>query len=121
MLKDIYQRYGKTLFIAETGAEGGARAAWLHYVCDEVRLALAADVPVASVCLYPVTDYPGWEDNRHCEVGLVGMPDSHGHRPVHTTLAAELARQQVLMNPWTAVNASTYADVQPALPRSSTR
>jgi hypothetical protein len=96
LLADVHRRYGRPLLLAETGAEGGARAAWLHYVADEVRAALDAGVPVEGICLYPVLDYPGWENDRHCEVGLLGNPDADGRRPVHAPLAGELARQQAI-------------------------
>ena len=41
MLVDVAERYGKPVFLSETGAEGSGRPAWLHYVCDEVREAQA--------------------------------------------------------------------------------
>lgn len=97
MLGEVYARHAKPLFLAETGAEGSARVAWLHYVCDEVRTARQAGVPVLGICLYPVTDYPGWENNRPCEVGLLGMPDQRGRRPLHVPLAGEMRRQQGLL------------------------
>src|SRR5262249_1350132 len=33
LLVEAWERYRRPLFIAETGAEGSARPAWLHYVC----------------------------------------------------------------------------------------
>lgn len=97
MLREIDARYRRPLFIAETGAEGTARPAWLHYVCDEVRAARQAGIPVEGVCLYPVLDYPGWENDRLCEVGLLGMtPNADGSRPVMGPLAEEVSRQQGL-------------------------
>jgi hypothetical protein len=54
-------------------------------------------VPVGGICLYPVTDYPGWTNERHCDVGLLGIPDPDGRRPVHTHFAEELERQQAIM------------------------
>lgn len=94
LLADAHRRYGRPLFVAETGAEGSARAAWLCYVAGEVRAARAAGVPVEGICLYPVVDYPGWEDERHCDVGLFAVPDGDGRRPVHHSLAEELRRWQ---------------------------
>jgi hypothetical protein len=94
MLKEAQQRYGVPVFLAETGAEGSSRAAWLNYVCAEVREAMAQGVPVAGVCLYPVVDYPGWEDERLCPVGLLSAPDSHGTRAAYQPLAHELRRQR---------------------------
>lgn len=95
LLLETHRRYRKPVIVAETGAEGDARVPWLRYVCDEVRAALEAGVPVAGICLYPVVDYPGWTNGRHCQVGLLGFPDSLGRRPVHAPLADELLTQQL--------------------------
>jgi hypothetical protein len=82
LLETCAARYPRhPLVLAETGAEGPARAAWLHYVGQETMLARAKGVPVAGACLYPVTDYPGWDNDRICPTGLFGMPDG-GSRPV---------------------------------------
>lgn len=97
LLATAHGRYGRPLFVAETGAEGCGRAAWLHYVGAEVRKAMAAGVPVEGVCLYPLLDYPGWEDGRPCAVGLFGPADADGARPVDADLAEELRRQQGLI------------------------
>ncbi|WP_411887116.1 beta-glucosidase [Hydrocarboniphaga effusa] len=94
MLGEIHSRYAKPILIAETGAEGEARAKWLRYVCDEVLQALVRDVPVEGVCLYPVLDYPGWINDRHCETGLFGFADAEGQRSVHAGLAQQLAFEQ---------------------------
>jgi beta-glucosidase/6-phospho-beta-glucosidase/beta-galactosidase len=94
MLTDIASRYGRPVMVAETGAEGSARSAWLHYVASEVESAREAGVPVQGVCLYPVANYPGWNDGRICPTGLLGPADDHGVRPVHQPLARELRRLQ---------------------------
>lgn len=96
MLGDMYARYGKPMFIAETGAEHSARPVWLHYVAQEVRTAVEAGVPIVGICLYPVTDYGGWDNDRACEVGLFCSPDEAGDRRVYRPLADELRRQQGL-------------------------
>jgi beta-glucosidase/6-phospho-beta-glucosidase/beta-galactosidase len=96
LLAEAFERYHRPLFVSETGAEGSARAAWLFYVCEEVKAAIASGVPIDGICLYPVLDYPGWENARHCEVGLLGAPDGNGRRSVFEPLAAELMRQQSL-------------------------
>jgi len=93
-LVDIAERYRKPLFIAETGAEGSGRPAWLHYVCDEVREAMARGADVKGICIYPVTAYPGWDNSRHCDVGLFGPIGSDGTRHVFAPLAEELNRQR---------------------------
>jgi beta-glucosidase/6-phospho-beta-glucosidase/beta-galactosidase len=96
MLMEVWQRYSRPLFIAETGAEGTARPAWLHYVCDEVRAAMDEGVPVEAICIYPITDYPGWDNGRHCKVGLLGNADRDGNRPLYEPLLEEVERQQAL-------------------------
>jgi beta-glucosidase/6-phospho-beta-glucosidase/beta-galactosidase len=97
MLVEMGQRYQKPLFIAETGAEGSGRPAWLHYVCDEVREALGRGTDVRGICIYPVTAYPGWDNSRHCDVGLFGSIGSDGKRNVYLPLAQELERQRGIL------------------------
>src|SRR5690606_1722651 len=56
ILGEVWRRYEKPIFVAETGAEGERRVPWLQYVCDEVAAALENGVPVSGICLYPITD-----------------------------------------------------------------
>ena len=65
MLVEVAERYGKPMFLSETGAEGSGRPAWLHYVCDEVREAMSRGADIEGICWYPITAYPGW-DNPPC-------------------------------------------------------
>jgi hypothetical protein len=60
--------------ITETGAEGEAAFGWLGYIA-EVRQARRLGGPVVEVCLYPVMDYPAWDDERHCGCGLIEVAD----------------------------------------------
>ncbi|MER8476020.1 beta-glucosidase [Mesorhizobium sp. M1163] len=96
MLVEVAERYKKPMFIAETGAEGSGRPAWLHYVCDEVRDATSLGAPAQGICLYPVTAYPGWDNSRHAEVGLFSTVHADGSRTVRKPLADELERQRRL-------------------------
>jgi hypothetical protein len=98
LLEEVYERYHRPLFIAETGTESGERAEWLRYVGGEVSLALKLGIPIEAICLYPIVDFPGWGDDRHCETGLWGMADDQGHRELHQPLAAELFFQQVAID-----------------------
>lgn len=98
ILAETHQRYGKPLMVAETGAEGALRAPWLRYVSEQVGEALRRDIPVEGICLYPVTDYPGWTNERHCETGLLGYPNDQGIRPLYAPLARELADQQARLD-----------------------
>ena len=97
MLAEAAERYGKPLFLSETGAEGSGRAAWLHYVCDEVRDAQSRGADVQGICIYPVTAYPGWDNSRHCQVGILSPIGSDGKRHVYQPLAVELDRQRTIL------------------------
>jgi hypothetical protein len=96
MLVEVHRRYGRPMLIAETGAEGSGRASWLHYVCSEVREAIDLGIPIEGICLYPIIDYPGWDNERTCHVGLLSAAGAQGRRSVCASLARELSRQQEL-------------------------
>ena len=66
LLADTYARYGRPIFVAETGIEAERRPSWLAQIGAEVRAARVAGVPVEGLCLYPVINHPGWDDERHC-------------------------------------------------------
>jgi hypothetical protein len=94
LLDDFHARYGRPLFVAETGIEGDTRGPWLRIVGNEVTTARQRGTPVEGICLYPITDYPGWEDARPCPTGLLGFAEYDGTRPVFWPLAQELALQR---------------------------
>jgi hypothetical protein len=93
ILREAWERYGRPLVVAETGAQDCHRHGWLRYVADEVTAARREGIPVRGICLYPILDYPGWDDDRYCRSGLWGYPDPVGRREIHSPLAEELARQ----------------------------
>lgn len=93
MLAEVARRYGRPLFVAETGTEGDARANWLRRVGREVRAAILKGVPVEGICLYPIVNFPGWDNDRHCHNGLWDYADEAGERAIHEPLAIELRRQ----------------------------
>jgi hypothetical protein len=94
MLAEWWERFRRPLVIAETGAEGSARASWLHYVCGELRAAQAGGVPIEGACLYPILDYHGWDNDRVCATGLFSTADPSGRRQIHLPLAEELRAQR---------------------------
>ena len=108
LLQEVYARYNRPVFIAETGAEYSARTVWLSYIGQEVRTALDAGIPVLGICVYPVTEYHGWDNERICEVGLFGLPDETGHRSSYGPLVREMQRQ-------TALFEHRVAEQQPAV------
>lgn len=93
ILREIYERYKRPMFIAETGTEGDERPAWLRYVAGEVRSVIKTGVPIEGICLYPIVNFPGWDDDRHCHTGLWDYSDENGRREIHPSFAQELIRQ----------------------------
>ena len=87
LLVEVYARYGRPLFVAETGIEGEARSGWLRMILREVNRAMELGVPVEGVCLYPVLDHPGWDDDRYCPNGLLAWSAEAAGRVVHPGLA----------------------------------
>src|SRR5690606_11383633 len=79
--------------------EGDRRGAWFDYVAGEVERARRRGVPVEGICLYPVADHPGWDDDRSCANGLLGMPpaDAAAARPVCAPLAQAVRGLQARM------------------------
>ena len=41
---------------------------------------LEAGVPVEGICLYPIVNHPGWDDDRHCYNGMFDYADAAGRR-----------------------------------------
>ncbi len=93
MLEDLWNRYRRPILITETGAEAGAAVGWLGYIAAEVRQAQRNGVEMLGVCLYPVMDYPGWDDERHCPCGLIAADDVWNVRTLRADLAAEVLAQ----------------------------
>lgn len=94
MLQEVWHRYRRPLFISETGTEDCVRADWFNHVCEEVLAARASRIPVEGICLYPILNHPGWEDDRHCHNGLFDYADAYGNREVYRALADALVNQQ---------------------------
>ena len=99
MLVEMADRYGKPLFLSETGAEGTGKPSWLHYVCNEVRDAISRGADVRGICWYPITAYPGWDNSRHAETGLLSTVVADGSRHVDERLLDEFERQRDLFAP----------------------
>ena len=96
MLVEVADRYGKPIFLSETGAEGSGKPSWLHYVCNEARDAMDRGTVITGICWYPITAYPGWDNSRHAESGLLSTVTSDGSRHVDERLFAEFELQREL-------------------------
>ena len=94
MLLEVADRYGKPIFLSETGAEGSGKPSWFHYVCSEVREAMNRGADIRGICWYPITAYPGWDNSRHAEAGLLSTVTSDGTRHVDERLFAEMQAQR---------------------------
>jgi hypothetical protein len=93
ILNDVGDRYHRPLFVAETGIENEARPQWLHYIAGEVREAMRSGTQVEGICLYPILNHPGWDDDRHCYNGLWDYADENGEREIYEPLAEEMRLQ----------------------------
>lgn len=97
MLAELHARYRKPIFIAETGIEDDTRPIWLRYIANEVAGAIISGVPIEGLCLYPILNHPGWDDERHCYNGMFDYPGEGGQREVYQPMSDELARQQEII------------------------
>jgi Beta-galactosidase len=87
IVQEVWERYRRPMFVSETGTEDDRRADWFNYICDEIEIAQQIGVQVHGICLYPILNHPGWEDNRHCCNGLFDYADASGHREIYQPLA----------------------------------
>jgi beta-glucosidase/6-phospho-beta-glucosidase/beta-galactosidase len=95
ILVDVYARYKRPVLVAETGTDDQhARADWLRYIGGEVRAAIRAGVDLQGLCLYPIINFPSWDDEFHLHNGLWDYADERGNREIYVPLARELSRQQ---------------------------
>ncbi len=104
LLAEASRRFSLPIALTETGDEEPLGDAWLAEMAGEVSAALASGVPIEGVCVYPVTDYLGWDDERHCPCGPIGMQDGRRFvRPGQATAMRSLnalrpAVRPVLLN-----------------------
>ena len=98
ILLEYFNRYRRPILIAETGIENEARPEWFRYICEEVEIAESLGVQIEGICLYPILNHPGWDDDRHCHNGLWDYADESGNREIYEPLAEEVRRQITLQN-----------------------
>jgi len=93
ILQKFYERYKRPILIAETGIEGKERRNWFRYICEEVEIAQSKGVLIEGICLYPIVNHPGWDDNRHCYNGLWDYINEEDEREIYLPLAEEIVLQ----------------------------
>lgn len=96
ILFETYARYGKPIVIAETGIEGDRRASWFRYVAAEAKAAMQVGVPLEGICLYPIVNHPGWDDDRSCQNGLLSANMSASGRSVDPGLASAILTESIV-------------------------
>lgn len=99
MLTRLQDRYRRPVVLTETGAEAHAALGWLGLICAEAREAIRAGVDLQGVCIYPVMDYPGWDDGRHCHCGIIAVSEDWSTRTLRPNLSAELRLQMEVSTP----------------------
>ena len=58
---------------------------------------------IHGICIYPIVNHPGWDDDRHCYNGLWDYADEHGKREIYTPLAVEIEKEaEAFRHPATA-------------------
>ena len=107
LLEDVWRRYERPLFIAETGHVGMGRGPWLEDIAQAALRAQARGVPLQGVCLYPLVDRTDWENpGQWHRSGLWDVrgparahPDPEDtarlQRVLHTPMAQRLRQAQV--------------------------
>src|SRR5215210_2181354 len=102
LFRDVYERYQRPIFVAETSHVGSGRAEWIREMSDELVLAIEAGVPVEAVCLYPVIDRFEWNNPSHWHnSGLWDFTlDTQGNfvRVLNTEYAREFWRSQLKLS-----------------------
>ena len=109
IVADVWARYHRPILVAETGAGDEERAEWLDYMGDEIRAALDEGAQVEGICLYPILNFPWWDDERHLHNGMWDKADRKGERPIYEPLAEELARQRTLFKSYFRRQSLAYA------------
>ena len=81
MMGEVWQRYGRPLYLAETSHFGSGRARWIREIGREVCAAWRTGTPLAGVCLYPILDRFDWMDENHWHnSGLWDLVSGEGER-----------------------------------------
>lgn len=109
MLSEVFDRYGKPLLVAETGAEDGNRALWLRYVAAESRKALELGCPLHGAVWYPIVNHPGWRDDRHVRNGLWEYADMSGNRTIYDPLARTMAQLELPLSQLRSLSLANHA------------
>lgn len=105
LLLEVYDRFEKPIVITETSHPGEDRPQWITMIAEEVASALAIDLPILGICLYPIIDRPDWDHlTPWHNSGLwdAGLYPEENKRVLYEPYArALLQSQQIIGNPLT--------------------
>lgn len=65
LIAELYERYQRPLFLAETSHFGAGRGPWLQEIYTEVKIALRNGIPLEGMTIYPIIDRPDWDNIEH--------------------------------------------------------
>ncbi|MXP56776.1 glycosyltransferase [Pantoea sp. Mhis] len=65
MLSNLFKRYRRPILLSETSHVGSGRAAWLNHITTQIAQAQLNGCDIRGICLYPILDYPLWENIQY--------------------------------------------------------
>lgn len=99
LLAEAYKRYGKPMFLSETGHFGEGRVEWLEEVTHECLIAQEKGVDFHGICIYPIIDRPDWDNlsyYSHC--GIFDLDEQQNRIPVTEYIESLEEQQQLVTN-----------------------
>jgi len=102
-LKDVVKVSGIQLlafreledYLADWEVGSHRRAAWYRYVSSQARDAMRAGVPLEAICLYPIVNHRGWDDDRMCHNGLLSADVAAGRRQADAALSSAIRSMKI--------------------------
>lgn len=88
MLRTIYRRYGRPLFVA--GGDQEECGPWIRELGSAVAAAIHQGLPIEGICVQPVLQLPGTAGTA----GLWGAPSMRGERSARVAAILELRLQR---------------------------
>ena len=76
----VFENYGRPVLISGTGIENDRRGGWFRHVASEVARARKRGVQAGGICIYPILDHLGWDNDRLCRNGLLSHKSLNGRR-----------------------------------------
>ncbi len=97
LLVEAYRRYGKPMFLSETGHFGSGRVQWLEETTRECLLAQEQGIDFHGICIYPIIDRPDWDNLDHYSNCGIFDIDLNGNRIPELDYITALKKQQLLV------------------------